>query len=106
MNFEEIKNQAIADFKELEDWLMRPVSEYNVDSFIEHLSNDRAMENDNVKTQIPIWRRSFEISSPADRDVYFIDDRTFALIKIPAGSTTAQCLILKELDTLPKEKGL
>lgn len=58
---------------------------------------------------IPIWRIAFEALSesgePTEKDIWFIEEDEF-LIKIPAGSNTAHCLLLEELDRLPKEEGL
>lgn len=60
------------------------------------------------KTQTPVWRHAFECmeNTKNDNDVWLLDGQKKHLIKIPAGSTTARCLSLKELDFLPKEEGL
>lgn len=56
----------------------------------------------------PRWRRAFECmeNTNKDKDLWLLDKSSESLIKIPSGSTTAQCLRLKELDFLPKEEGL
>lgn len=59
---------------------------------------------------VPIWRRAFNACSEEgkvnDKDIYFLEEDRGFLIKIPKGSNTARCLLLKELEKLPKEKGL
>lgn len=59
---------------------------------------------------VPVWRRAFEMCSETGKepveDKYMLDEQRGILIKIQKGSFTAQCLILKELDKLPKEIGL
>ena len=62
---------------------------------------------------LPCWHRAFEIctETPYGKsthdDIWHLDAERGSLIYIPAGSTTARCLLLKELlEKLPKEKGL
>ena len=78
------------------------------------LSEKRYVTEQDVKRflnppEIPIWRRAFEVLSesgkPTEKDIWILEEDRF-IIKIPAGSTTAQCLLLRELELLPKEEGL
>lgn len=59
------------------------------------------------------WRRAFEcVAETPDgksthEDIWTLDTERGFLYYIPAGSTTARCLLLKDLlDKLPKENGL
>ena len=109
-NYDEIKRRALADFKrrnkELEDWLMRDISKFDGKGFLENLTTEVVIK----EPDIPIWRRAFETLSesgkPTEKDIWILDEENGFLIKIPAGSTTAQCLLLRELELLPKEEGL
>lgn len=60
--------------------------------------------------EMPVWRRAFETVSESGKgnpkDIWFIDEEKGFLIKIPKGSHTARCLMLKDLESLPKEEGL
>ena len=66
------------------------------------------LEDSGTELQAPKWRFAFncmsESGEPTKVDTYFVNDHF--LVKIPAGSTTARCLILRELELLPKEKEL
>lgn len=161
MTFEEAKEYALSDFerknKELEDWLMKPVSEYKGKGFLEQIKEgdvwpERSMlfyylceaiqiryrdaeiekyvdpkimaekrelkrklldfvhhlEKSETELQAPKWMRAFSCLStngePVKEDTYAVNGHF--LIKVPAGSTVAQCLLLSELDFLPKEEGL
>lgn len=109
-DFEEIKKRAITEFKrrnkELEAWLMRDISKFDGKGFFENLTAEVVIK----EPDIPIWRRAFETLSesgkPKEKDTWILDEENGFLIKIPAGSNTAHCLLLEELDRLPKEEGL
>ena len=61
-------------------------------------------------SETPMWRPAFEVCSEEgkenDKDIYILDELKGLLIKIPKGTNTARCLLLKELEKLPKQKGL
>lgn len=70
----------------------------------------RLVDTKGQQNSVPVWRRAFvaasEDGSSNPKDIYIIDESKRFLIKIPKGSNTARRLLLKELDKLPKEKGL
>ena len=110
-DFKELEKQDLDDFKkrkeELGDWLTKPVREYKGGKgILEHIIREEIIN----EHDIPIWRFAFNCMSesgrPTTKDTWILDKENMCLIKIPAGSTTARCLLLEELDKLPKEEGL
>ena len=81
------------------------------------LSEKRYVSKEDVERFInppetPIWRRAFEVCSESeegkinDQDIYHLDEVRGFLILVPKGTNTARCLLLKELEKLPKQEGL
>lgn len=118
MNLEEISKKCIEDMhqkmqKSIVDDIKR---EHDYKMAFKKILEEKGsvtwddLEKELYQPQMPIWRRAFECMSesgkPTEKDIWFIDESEHFLVKIPAGSTTAQCLILRELEQLPKEEGL
>lgn len=59
---------------------------------------------------VPVWKRGFETCLESgkenSKDIWGLDEERGFLFKIPKGSFTGMLLTFKELDKLPKEKGL
>lgn len=89
--------------------LLHRLSEIIQDRSILKLDVDKEFAEEWLNNHdVPKWRRAFETISesgkPTEKDIWFIDESEHFLIKIPAGSTTARCLMLSELELLPKEE--
>ena len=105
VNIETVEKHMSIDFerkrKELESILFTEKGRRLFEEFDVEITFDR---------NIPIWRHAFETMSesgkPTTKDTWILDEENGFLIKIPAGSNTARCLLLEELDKLPKEEGL
>lgn len=59
--------------------------------------------------QIPVWRYAFSVCSesgkPNEKDLFYLSEDKI-LVKVPKGSTIARCLLIEELEKLPKEEEL
>lgn len=70
----------------------------------------KPVDEKEFKNRVPVWHRAFEFYTESGKkpetDKFILDEERGVLIKIQKGSFTERCLLLEELDKLPKEKGL
>ena len=88
----ENREEALMHYKCMMGAMKKPVDERRFDNLV------------------PVWRHFCELHSESgkapDRDMYKFQEEAGILIKVSKGSFTERYLLLKELEKLPKEKGL